>query len=469
MIAILDWFSLQGGAREPAIVLIQAGVMVTATGFALRRSDESLWIFGLLLACMGAWHLILARIPRLTKTEFPISPNNKVAIASSVSILVKRVIAQVFFESGWAGIRSFGDGFDSRMKKLGINLSITSNQFQDGELEARHTFDLTEVYGVAFDGIYDLLKSRFGGGYARSTIGHGVDLIPWQYREVTGELVLERRGWGERLNQETRDKRAKRIKLLERVALFIGASYDDLRPIATTLEARQYAAGETIIRQGDPGDEFFIIESGKVQVWQKQGKGESQQVNSLAPGQFFGEVALVTDEPRNATIVAETPCVVLTLGRKDFDLLVKHHLAFAENIRADLRSKWVLRNMPIFDELDAIELNSLSNQLKTETFQAGETVVRQGDIGDKFFIIEEGELRVFQQADGGSVELNRMSAGDYFGEIALIQQRPRTASVEALTDSTLFSLQAQAFLRMLADSQRMKRSLEKTGSRRERA
>jgi putative peptide zinc metalloprotease protein len=469
MIAILDWLTLQGSARAPALALTHAGVLVAAIGFASLRSIETLWIFGIVLACMGVWHLVLARIPRLTKAEFPISPNNKVAIASSVSILVRRVISQVFFESGWAGVRSFGAGFNSKMQQLGINLAIDSNQFQDGELEARHTFDLTEVYGVAFDRIYDLLKSRFGGNYARTTIGHGVDLIPWQFREVTTELVLDRRGWGERLNQETRDKRARRIKLLERVALFIGAAHNDLRAIAVTLEPHQYAAGETIIRQGDPGDAFFIIESGKVQVWQSEGEAESQQVNALAPGQFFGEVALVTDAPRNATIIAETPCVLLSLGRRDFDVLVKHHLAFAENIQADLRSKWILRNMPIFDELDAIELNYLTNKLQTETFTAGEMVVEQGDIGDKFFIIEAGELRVFQQTNGHSVDLNRLSPGDYFGEIALIQQRPRTASVEALTDATLFSLEAQAFTRMLAESQRVKQSLEKTGSRRERA
>jgi len=468
-VTVLDWFGLRGGGRVPALGLIHSGVMVAAIAFVLNPSLEVVWIFGSLLACGGAWHLVLARIPKLTKSEFPISPNTKDAIGYSVSILVKRVMAQVFFESGWAGIRSFADGFNSTMRRLALNLSITGNQFQDGELAARQTFDLTEVYGNAFDRIYDLLRARFGGDYARSTIGYGVDRIPWQYREVIGELVLERRGWGETLNQETRDKRSKRIKLLDRVPLFISATYDDLRPIAAVLEPRQYAAGETIIRQGDPGDEFFIIQSGKVQVWQNQGDEEPQQVNSLGPGQFFGEVALVTDEPRNATIIAETPTVALTLGRKDFDILVKHHLAFAQNIKTDIRSKWVLRNMPIFDELDAIELNYLSSQLETETFKVGETVVRQGEIGDKFFIVEEGELRIFQQVDGRTVELNRQSPGDYFGEIALIQQSPRTATVEALSDATLFSLKAETFLKMLSDSQRMKRSIEKTSSRRVRA
>jgi hypothetical protein len=123
MIAILDWFTLQGGARAPALSLIHAGVLVAAISFASLRSIETLWIFGIVLACMGVWHLVLARIPRLTKAEFPISPNNKVAIASSVSILVRRVIAQVFFESGWAGVRSLRISRRSAARASGSTIS----------------------------------------------------------------------------------------------------------------------------------------------------------------------------------------------------------------------------------------------------------------------------------------------------------------------------------------------------------
>lgn len=466
MIATLDWFSLRGGGRSPAPGLIHVGVMVTAVGFVLNRADERVWVMGILLACAGIWHLILARLPDLSKIDFPISSNKKDAVGFSVAILVRRVIAQVFFESGWAGIHTFANRFSEHMKTLGINLSITGNQFNDGELPNRQTFDLTEVYGNAFDKIYELLKDRFGDGYARLTIGRGIDLIPWQYREVIGELVLARREWGEVLNQESQDRRSKRIKLLDRVSLFISATYDDLRPIAAMLEPRQYAAGETIIRQGEPGKEFFIIESGKVQIWQQREGMEAEQVNALGAGQYFGEVALVTDAPRNATVIAETPSVLLTLERDDFDTLVKHHLAFAKNIKTNIHSKWILRNMPILDELDAMDLNYLANMLKTETFKAGGKVITQGDIADKFYIVQSGELRIYQEANGRTIELDRHSPGDYFGEIALLNKSPRTANVIAVTDVELLSLEADKFQNLLGDFSRMKQSVEKTGSRR---
>jgi cAMP-dependent protein kinase regulator len=193
---------------------------------------------------------------------------------------------------------------------------------------------------------------------------------------------------------------------------------------------------------------------------------ESELVNSLGAGQHFGEVALVTDAPRNATVIAETPSVLLTLGRDDFDTLVKHHLEFAKNIKTNIHSKWILRNMPILDELDAMDLNYLANMLKTETFKAGDKVITQGDIAEKFYIVQSGELRIYQEMNGGIKELDHHSAGDYFGEIALLNKSPRTANVVALTDVELLSLEADKFQNLLGDFSKMKQSVEKTGSRR---
>jgi putative peptide zinc metalloprotease protein len=466
LIAVLDWSGLRGGARAPALGLISFGVAASALSVNWKYADNGIWLFGVLVACAGVWLLMLARIPQLSRIEVPVSSNKRDAIGHSVAILVRRVIAQVFFESGWAGINTFGRDFSQQMKKLGLDLFISTNQFTDGELSKRQTFDLVEVYGLAFDKIYELLRNRFGHEYALLTIGRGIDLIPWQNREVVGELVLARREWGNSLNEASRDQRSKRIKLLDRVSLFINATYDDLRPIASVLKSRQYAAGETIIRQGEPGNEFFIVESGKVQVWVQNENLESQQVNSLSAGQFFGEAALVTNAPRNATIIAETPAILLSLGREDFDILVMHHHEFAKNIKANIQAKWILRHMPIFDELDAIELNYLASRLKTETFKAGEMVIRQGDIGDKFYIVNSGELRIFRDENGGTIELDHHTAGDYFGEIALMQRSPRMATVVTLTDVELFSLDAEAFMHMLGDFDIMRHSVERTTSRR---
>jgi putative peptide zinc metalloprotease protein len=467
LVLTLNWFSARGSGRISALTLIHLGIVITAAAFVLARYIPRYWGLGILITCTGFWHLMLARLPNLSKFEALISPQKHDAIGYSVAILVKRVIAQVFFESGWGGIESFGKSFTGHTKSLGINLSIDGNQFNDGELLQRATFDLTEVYGIAFDKIFTLMKERFGDQFARRVISLGVDLIPWQYREVISELVLERRDWGMELNQEKRDQRTDRIKLLDRVPLFVNATYDDLRPIAAMLSARRYAAREIVIKQGDPGHEFFIIESGTVQVWQqKQGDALPQLVQSLGPGQYFGEAALASNEPRNATIIAETPAVLLTLGREDFDALVKHHLEFAKKIKTNLSNEWVLRQMPIFDEMSAFDLKFIASKLKAEKFSTGETVIRQGERGDKFYIVESGRLAVYHEANGAVVELEHHTAGDYFGETSLIQDKPRNASVVAVADSTLFSLGRTDFMDMLGDFQNMRQSLEKTSTRR---
>jgi putative peptide zinc metalloprotease protein len=465
-VAALDWFNLRGSGRRPAIALVFLGVAVAAVAFAAFRYIPRYWSLGVVLACAGFWHFVLARLPRLSKIEAGLSPDKRAAIGTSVHILVRRVISQVYFESGLGGIGWFGRSFTSYTKSLGIDLSITGNKFRDGELSQRATVDLTEIYGLAFDRIFDLMRARFGEQFARTIISLGIDLIPWQYRELIGELVLDRRDWGKAVNRQKLSERDERIKLLDRVPIFVNATYEDLQPIVEVLTPQQFAAREVIIRQGDPGDTFYIIQHGKVSVFQKHGDEEPRLVNTLGPGQAFGEAALITDNPRNATIIAATPTVVLALGRSDFEALVKEHLEFAQTLEVNLRNGWVLRNMPIFDELSAYDLVFLTNKLKPEAFKAGETVIQEGAPGDKFYVIESGELAAYRASDGQSVELERLFAGDYFGETALIYDRPRNASVVTLTDASLFSLHREDFTSMLGNFENMRQLLERTSTRR---
>lgn len=90
----------------------------------------------------------------------------------------------------------------------------------------------------------------------------------------------------------------------------------------------------------------------------------------------------------------------------------------------------LLRRVPLFADLDRRELQGIANSLKERTFRAGETVTSEGESAVGFFVIQDGEARV---AVGGQ-DRGRLGAGDYFGEIALIAQTPRTATVTAETD-----------------------------------
>ncbi len=462
--------SVQGSARAPAVMLLGAGATATGLSWVITLPIGDLGLLGALLLAAGALLLVHARLPQLSAYEFgTMTSQTQQVMAASVPILIRRVIAQVFFETGWPGVRSFGQEFTEAMRRHGVPLSIAGNRFEDPELSRRTTAELSEVYGVAFDELYRLIRRELGREMARLTFGYGIDSLPWQNREVVAELILSRRAWGLSVKQAVSDERAERQKALGRVPLFVACTYEELADLADQVQAERFAAGEVIIRQGEAGDKFYVVERGKVSVWQADVDGMDLvgKVGELGPGQYFGEMALISNAPRNATVRADTPVIVLSLDRVNFDRLVREQLAVAQHIQAGIRRNWLLRAMPIFDELESLDLDLLAARLQRETFRAGEVVFREGERGDKFYIIESGQVSVTRLAAGGKpVELSRLGPGEYVGEIALLQNSPRTATITASVDSTLLSLQAQYFHEFIMDFMQLGQALSRASSRR---
>jgi CPA1 family monovalent cation:H+ antiporter len=114
------------------------------------------------------------------------------------------------------------------------------------------------------------------------------------------------------------DDISKLREILQKVDFFYSLSYSELDELIKTLKKRIVPAGQTIIRQGEKGDAFFMIVSGSVSVSVKKGMVGQKKVAELGAGDFFGETALVTEEPRNATITADERCELFVLYKKDF-------------------------------------------------------------------------------------------------------------------------------------------------------
>ena len=98
--------------------------------------------------------------------------------------------------------------------------------------------------------------------------------------------------------------------------------------------------------------------------------------------------------------------------------------------------------IPIFSPLPGTSLEHIAGRLVPLRVDAGTTIVRQGDAGDRFYVVAEGELDVTQDAE----RLSEIGPGDYFGEIALLRDLPRTATVTAKTDVVLYALDRDEFL-----------------------
>jgi CRP-like cAMP-binding protein len=101
----------------------------------------------------------------------------------------------------------------------------------------------------------------------------------------------------------------------------------------------------------------------------------------------------------------------------------------------------LLKRVPIFSDLDRKELERIASSMKQRTFNAGDTVTSEGQSGVGFFVIEDGEAKVTV----GGEERRRLGPGDYFGEVALAMDVPRTASVRALTPATVASCDRETF------------------------
>jgi putative ABC transport system ATP-binding protein len=127
-------------------------------------------------------------------------------------------------------------------------------------------------------------------------------------------------------------------EFLRQFPLFADLSTSTLTEVADKMQVAEAKQGDVIIQQGDPGESFYLIRSGSVDVIVED-HGEKRTVAQLREGQYFGEAALLRDEPRNATIVAREKCVFYTLGKADFKDVLARSKTFVEELRSVLASR----------------------------------------------------------------------------------------------------------------------------------
>ena len=123
--------------------------------------------------------------------------------------------------------------------------------------------------------------------------------------------------------------------ILRKCSLFKDVGPSDLTDIAQKMVREDFGAGATIIKQGEIGDKFYVIAEGSAHVIVESQSG-TRAVAALKEGGFFGEVALLRNEPRNATILADAPVIAYALSKENFLAAVKAHKSFEDQLSAQL-------------------------------------------------------------------------------------------------------------------------------------
>ena len=235
-----------------------------------------------------------------------------------------------------------------------------------------------------------------------------------------------------------------RVELLRGVAAFAPLSPPARRSVGEALREERFAAGESIVVEGDVGDRLFVVAGGSAEAT----TGSSERpvlLETYEPGEVFGELALLSDDRlRHATVTAATDLVALSLDAEAFTTLLTQHpemrQAF-EELRDHLLVIKLLKLAGPFSKLDADRAGQLAKRLEPMTVGAGVDLIREGERGDACYLIRSGNLVVLARAgDGGERELARLGPGTIVGEAALLTDALREATVRALEPCELLAL-----------------------------
>ena len=217
------------------------------------------------------------------------------------------------------------------------------------------------------------------------------------------------------------------------------------------------AKGIKVICQGDAGDYFYVVEKGNFDIYvsptgrlEAGPDGMGKKVTSIGAGGSFGELALMYNAPRAATVVSTESSTLWALDRVTFRRILMDS-AFQ---RRQMYESF-LSEVPLLQSLTPYERSKIADALHTQIFPAGHTIIREGDPGESFFILEYGHAEVYKR--GKEQPVHRYGKGDYFGELALLDDKPRAASVVSQTDVKLATLGKEGFQRLLGPVEELMR------------
>jgi CRP-like cAMP-binding protein len=276
-----------------------------------------------------------------------------------------------------------------------------------------------------------------------------------------------------KLSQEIKihPKTEKIQKLLKSVVqqniLFRNFQSEEHNKIVDAFEFMAVKAGEIVIKQGDSGEYFYIVESGLLDVFMESCGLRIKVGRTLCEGDYFGELALMYNTPRAATVISTEASNLWRIDRQTYRTIVTYHNKTVSDEFFGLVSNVTILGKRLGDVLSHAELNKVVSTLEMDEFEDNAVIIRQHQTGDYFYIISEGQVDVWQETqrdnnkkDPLGNKVATLKRGDCFGEKALLADDVRQATCISVGKVICLSLSRDDFIAMIGNWQDITKDID---------
>jgi len=338
--------------------------------------------------------------------------------------------------------RVVGSQVEILQKRASISTRTAKSQVVCATLTGDNFMKLVPLHALVKDGRNQAFALTQGGGSSGGSTNR--PMRGRRYGE-SAEVTSAYQSKAIKSNVAKSDEALARIlNAVKANVIFSRLNEHQLKLLQQAMMEHHVPAGSNVISQGEKGNHFYVVDAGELDAFVKSpGQKTATHVKSFGAGDSFGELALMYNCPRTASITARTDVVLWSLDRVSFRSIVLE----ANTKKASMYESF-LEKVQLLEPLTKDQRNRMVDALEEVTYKKGERIIQEGEAGTHFYIIVEGEVAITKSGQAG--ELARRSRGDYFGELSLKTGAPTIASVSAATEvATVIRMDRGAFQRLL--------------------
>jgi CRP-like cAMP-binding protein len=233
------------------------------------------------------------------------------------------------------------------------------------------------------------------------------------------------------------------------VPLFSDLPEDAFIALFTHCPLRRFQPGEVILAQGTRGQAFFVVCGGEVKVSREEG-GQVRELATLGEGAFFGEMALLSDAPRMASVTASAEDTqVLEISAPVLTGLAQEHPTVAQALKTFCRQRLLanlLATAPLFRPFSRTDRRELIGRFRAREVPAGQVILEEGRASDGLYVVLSGEVRVTVKG----TPVAALREGELFGERSLLTHQPAAATVRSARHTSLLRLPREDFASLIS-------------------